>query len=56
MFDFGNANAAQREAIGAADGPVLITAGPGTGKNTLVQRPLCAATAHIQISPQIRWQ
>lgn len=39
MFDFGNANAAQREAISAADGPVLITAGPGTGKTyTLVQR------------------
>lgn len=41
MFDFGNANAAQREAIAASDGPVLITAGPGTGKTyTLVQRTL----------------
>ena len=41
MFDFGNANAAQREAISAADGPVLITAGPGTGKTyTLVQRAI----------------
>ena len=38
MFDFGNANEAQREAIEAADGPVLMTAGPGTGKTyTLVQ-------------------
>lgn len=41
MFDFGNANEAQREAIAAADGPVLITAGPGTGKTfTLVQRTI----------------
>lgn len=39
MFDFGIANEAQREAIQAIDGPVLITAGPGTGKTfTLVQR------------------
>ena len=39
MFDFGNANLAQKEAIQAVDGPVLITAGPGTGKTfTLVQR------------------
>lgn len=39
MFDFGKANQAQREAISAAEGPVLIIAGPGTGKTfTLVQR------------------
>lgn len=39
MFDFGRANDAQKEAIKAVDGPVLITAGPGTGKTfTLVQR------------------
>lgn len=38
-FDFGLANPAQREAITAMEGPVLITAGPGTGKTfTLVQR------------------
>ncbi len=29
MFDFGNANEAQKLAISAADGPALITAGPG---------------------------
>lgn len=41
MFDFGNANEAQREAISTPDGPVLITAGPGTGKTyTLVQRTI----------------
>lgn len=38
-FDFAHANAAQREAITTTDGPVLIIAGPGTGKTfTLVQR------------------
>ena len=41
MFDFGNANEAQREAISTVNGPVLITAGPGTGKTfTLVQRAI----------------
>lgn len=41
MYDFGNANEGQRKAIAAADGPVLITAGPGTGKTyTLVQRAI----------------
>lgn len=41
MFNYGNANEGQRKAITAADGPVLITAGPGTGKTyTLVQRTI----------------
>lgn len=41
MFDFGNANEGQRLAISNSDGPVLITAGPGTGKTyTLVQRAI----------------
>ncbi|MFR9192017.1 MAG: ATP-dependent helicase [Anaerovoracaceae bacterium] len=41
MFDFGNANEDQRKAISTAEGPVLITAGPGTGKTyTLVQRTI----------------
>ena len=41
MFDFGNANEAQRRAIETTEGPVLITAGPGTGKTfTLVQRAI----------------
>ena len=40
-FDFGNANNKQIEAIQATNGPVLITAGPGTGKTfTLVQRAI----------------
>ena len=38
-FDFGTSNEAQKEAITASNGPVLIIAGPGTGKTyTLVQR------------------
>ena len=38
-FDFGTANAAQKEAILASEGPVLMIAGPGTGKTfTLVKR------------------
>ena len=41
MFDFGNANEGQRKAISTVNGPVLITAGPGTGKTyTLVQRAI----------------
>lgn len=41
MFDFGSANENQRLAISNVDGPVLIIAGPGTGKTfTLVQRAL----------------
>lgn len=41
VFDFGNANDEQRKAISTSDGPVLITAGPGTGKTyTLVQRAI----------------
>lgn len=39
MFDFGIANSAQQEAISTTEGPLLIIAGPGTGKTfTLVQR------------------
>lgn len=41
MFDFGNANDGQKMAISTSEGPVLITAGPGTGKTfTLVQRAI----------------
>lgn len=38
-FSFGNANINQKEAIVTTEGPVLIIAGPGTGKTfTLVKR------------------
>ena len=39
LFDFGDANAPQREAIKTTEGPLLIIAAPGTGKTfTLVNR------------------
>lgn len=38
-FDFGNANEQQKEAIRTMEGPLLVIAGPGTGKTfTLVKR------------------
>lgn len=41
MFNFGNANEEQKKAISTTEGPLLIIAGPGTGKTyTLVQRIL----------------
>lgn len=41
MFDFQGANENQRVAITSTEGPLLITAGPGTGKTfTLVMRAL----------------
>ena len=41
MFDFTKANEGQKLAIETTEGPVLITAGPGTGKTfTLVQRAI----------------
>lgn len=42
MFDFGNANPEQRQGIVTTEGPLLIIAGPGTGKTfTLVKRIVC---------------
>lgn len=47
MFNFSNANEGQRLAISTVDGPVLITAGPGTGKTyTLVQRAIYLIQEH----------
>lgn len=41
QFEFRDANERQKEAIMSTEGPVLITAGPGTGKTfTLVQRAI----------------
>ena len=38
-FNFGNANEQQKNAISTTEGPLLIIAGPGTGKTfTLVKR------------------
>ena len=39
MFDFGSANPEQKQAILTTEGPLLMIAGPGTGKTfTLVKR------------------
>lgn len=39
MFDFGNSNEVQKRAITTTEGPLLISAGPGTGKTfTLVMK------------------
>ncbi|MCF0232883.1 MAG: UvrD-helicase domain-containing protein, partial [Enterococcus sp.] len=39
MFDFKNATENQKKAIESTEGPLLIVAGPGTGKTfTLVSR------------------
>jgi len=44
-FDFGTANNNQKKAIQATEGPVLIIAGPGTGKTfTLVKRAVYLIT------------
>ena len=44
-FDFGTANDNQKKAIQATEGPVLIIAGPGTGKTfTLVKRAVYLIT------------
>ena len=41
MFNFNNANESQKEAISSVNGPLLIIAGPGTGKTfTIVQRAI----------------
>ncbi|NLZ72885.1 MAG: ATP-dependent helicase, partial [Bacteroidales bacterium] len=45
VFDFGTANENQKKAIQTTEGPVLIIAGPGTGKTfTLVKRAVYLIT------------
>ncbi|MCM1316319.1 MAG: UvrD-helicase domain-containing protein, partial [Alistipes senegalensis] len=52
MFDFLNANDEQKQAISHTFGPLLITAGPGTGKTfTLVQRAVYLIQEH-NIAPE----
>ena len=38
MFDFGIANEKQKEAVTCTEGPLLIIAGPGTGKTFTLER------------------
>ena len=41
MYDLSGLNDAQRQAVTTTEGPLLIIAGPGTGKtHTLVQRAI----------------
>lgn len=41
MFDFGTVNQQQKDAILNTEGPLLIIAGPGTGKSfTLIKRTM----------------
>ncbi|MDE5558447.1 MAG: ATP-dependent helicase [Ruminococcus sp.] len=54
MFDFLNANDEQKKAISHTSGPLLITAGPGTGKTfTLVQRAVYLIQEHHVAPEQI---
>ena len=53
-FDFGNSNEAQRSAISTTDGPLLIIAGPGTGKTyTLVKRIVYLITEKYVLPEEI---
>ena len=50
MFNWGSANKDQKQAIVSTDGPVLIIAGPGTGKTfTLVKR-----IAYLVVEKQVK--
>lgn len=45
-------NAAQREAVDAIDGPVLVVAGPGTGKTQLLSMRVANILRRADVSPQ----
>ncbi len=53
MFDYGIANDEQIKAISTVKGPLLITAGPGTGKTyTLVQRAVYLIQECDDVAPE----
>lgn len=51
-FDFGNANKKQKEAILNTDGPLLIIAGPGTGKTFTLVKKIAYLIVEKNIEPK----
>ena len=52
MFDFGQANAEQIKAIQHTEGPVLIIAGPGTGKTFTLVKRVVYLISEKKVSPE----
>ena len=51
MLDLSRLSPAQREAVVAGDGPMLIVAGPGSGKTTVLAARIAYLVAARQIAP-----
>ena len=51
MFDFGLTNEDQKQAIVATEGPVLIIAGPGTGKTFTLVKRIAYLVLEMNVSP-----
>ena len=51
-FNFGNANEKQIEAIKTTDGPLLIIAGPGTGKTFTLVKRIAYLIVEKKVSPK----
>jgi DNA helicase-2/ATP-dependent DNA helicase PcrA len=54
IFDqaYTSLNAAQKEAVDALEGPVMVIAGPGTGKTTTLTVRIAKILSQSQVSPQ----
>ncbi len=52
MFDFGRVNSRQKEAIITTEGPLLISAGPGTGKTATLVNRFAYLVKEKEVSPQ----
>jgi DNA helicase-2/ATP-dependent DNA helicase PcrA len=51
MLDLSRLSPAQREAVMAGDGPMLIVAGPGSGKTTVLAARIAYLVAARQVAP-----
>lgn len=51
MFDYGNANDDQKRAINTTEGPVLVIAGPGTGKTFTIVKRLAYLVIEKNVKP-----